>query len=166
MEIQEEGKNYLAAGLSNEKVNIYNKENHLCQEITPKGKNNILKNEDQYSVISLSIDNNGEFLFIAYKNGVIIPVKLDLNNYNFKEENIKMFIDNKYEINTILFESKFFTVISIGDSKGFKIKSIKGKNTYFEDNSDACYSICFDVNKNYLFAEFEDGIIRVYQFKL
>ena len=68
MEIQEEGKNYLAAGLSNEKVNIYNKENHLCQETTPKGKNNILKNEAQYSVISLSTDDNGEFLFIVYKN--------------------------------------------------------------------------------------------------
>ena len=166
MEIQEEGKNYLAAGLSNEKVNIYNKENHLCQETTPKGKNNILKNEAQYSVISLSIDNNGEFLFIAYKNGVIIPVKLDLNNYNFKEENIKMIIDNKYEINTILFESKFFTVILIGDSKGFRIKSIKGNNIYFEDNSASCYSMCFDAYKNYLFTGFGDGIIRVYQFNL
>ena len=82
-----------------------------------------------------------------------------------KKKIIKTLKKNKYEINKILFDSKFFPIFFIGDNKGLKIKSVKGNFKYFEDNTAACYSMCFDRRKNFLFAGFGDGIIRVYHLK-
>ena len=119
-------KKFLAVGLSNGKVNIYDQKINLCQEIPPNvkidEKKNILNNEEQNCVASLSIDEAGEYLFIAYKNGVTMAIYLDFNDVYFKEENVGVFKKNKYEINKILFESNFFTIFFIGDNKGLKIK--------------------------------------------
>ena len=100
-------------------------------------------------------------MFIGYRNGIIIVFYLWENDSDNKEENIKEVIKNDNEINNIFFETKFFRVLFIGANKGFNLKQIKGKKI-FEDNSTACLSFCFDNNKNYLFAGFADGIIRVY----
>ena len=86
---------------------------------------------------------------------------IDDYNYEYKEEDIKYIIRNPYEINNILYESKFFEFVFIGDNKGFKLRKIKGDIIY-EDNSAACLSLCIDNNRNYLFAGFADGNIRVY----
>ena len=169
LNIERGKKKFLAVGLSNGKVNIYDQKINLCQEIPPNGKidekENILKNDEQNGVASLSIDDGEEYLFIGYKNGVTMVIYLDFNDVNFKEENIKEIKKNKYEINKILFDSKFFTIFFIGDNKGLKVKSVRGNFKYFEDNTVACYSICFDRRKNFLFAGFGDGNIRVYHLK-
>ena len=78
-----------------------------------------------------------EFLFIGYKNGIIEIVRTQDNE-------IKNIIKNKYEINKILFEDKYFAIIFIGDNKGLRIKQVKQKEKYFEDNYAACPSLCFD----------------------
>ena len=169
LNIERGKKKFLAVGLSNGKVNIYDQKINLCQEIPPNGKidekENISKNDEQDGVASLSIEDCGEYLFIGYKNGVTMIIYLDFDDVNFREENIKQIQKNKYEINKILFDSKFFTIFFIGDNKGLKVKSVRGNFKYFEDNTVACYSICFDRRKNFLFAGFGDGNIRVYHLK-
>ena len=168
-------KEYFAVGLFDGTVLIFNNEYNphkkipLYDEIKNKDKTET-KDEEQYSVVSLTIDKNGEFLFIGYRNGIIMTFYLtekilcDWKKFvcdNEEQNNIKSIFQNDHQINNILYEDKFFEYIFIGDNKGFRIKKIKG-SIIFQDNSDACFSLCFDKNKNYLFACFGDGIIRVY----
>ena len=81
-----------------------------------------------------------------------------------EEDNIKQKIETGVDINTILFETKFFEIFAIGTSKGLQIRKVKGeKKPVFEDKSGACLSLCYDKSKSYLFAGFADGNIRVYK---
>ena len=163
---------YIAAGLSDGKVLIFNDECKIYKEIPlyDKVKNNKdkleLKDEERYSVASLTVDRDGYFLFIGYRNGIIMVFKLfNLNEYvsDDEEENIAIIIPNGYKINNILYEDEFFQYIFIGDNKGFKINGVKGKNFFEDNNSGTCLSLCFDNHKKYLFAGFGNGIIKVYQ---
>ena len=99
-EYRKRKKKFLAVGLANGKVNIYDQKINLCQEITPNGKidekENISKNDEQDGVASLSIEDCGEYLFIGYKNGVTMIIYLDFDDVNFREENIKQIQKNKY----------------------------------------------------------------------
>ena len=109
----------------------------------------------------MTIDDEGEYLFIGYRNGIIRVNQLTENIPNDEEENCKEIMKIGVTINNILFENKYFMVLFIGTNKGLKIKKIKGEIIY-EDNSSPCLSLCFDKNKNYLFAGYKNGIIRVY----
>ena len=155
--------NYLAIGLSNGKVRIYDQELNLYKEIKKHGNDNE-KNEiefkvkKQYIVTSLTTDEYGEYLFIGFKNGTIEIVAVNDNE-------IKKIIQNEYEINSILFEDKYFCIIFIGDNKGLRIRDNARNIKYFDDNYAPCTSFCFNSNKEYLFAGFGDGIIRVYHFE-
>lgn len=83
--------------------------------------------------------------------------------YFIEEIQNKGFIQNENEIKKILFEDKFFTIIFIGDNKGFQIRPNKGNGSLILNDISPCLSLCFDNNKNYLFAGFGDGIIRIYK---
>ena len=161
-------KNYIAVGFSDGKVNIYNSEYYLYKKIPLYSKIKYNKDKleskewEQYSVVSLIVDDDGDYLFICYRNGIIIIIDLNCDSDN-EEEYIKYIIENDDEINSILFDSKFFLNIFIADNKGFKIRNIKPNKIIFKDNSATCLSLCFDKNKNYLFAGFGDGIIKVYE---
>ena len=156
-----------AFGLSNGKVVLYNEELNKIKEILyPKieGKEILKQNDEEYkSVASLSTDKNGEYLFIGYKNGIIMIY--DIYEIQGKDFHIK--IKNGNEIKKILFEDKYFQFIFIGDNEGFKIRYVnennkKNKSLIFIDFT-PCLSLCFSNNKNYLFAGFGDGIIRIYR---
>ena len=168
LKILKENINYIAVGFSDGKVNIYNSEYDLYKKIPLYSKIKCnkdkleSKDEEKYSVASLCVDKEGEYLFIGYRNGMIIVINLNCDSFN-EEEYITYIMKNDDEINSILFEDKFFTYIFIADNKGFKIRRIKPNKIIFKDNSAACLSLCFDKNKNYIFAGFEDGIIKVFQ---
>ena len=146
--------NYIAVGCWDGTVKILNSEYNVDKEI-PGG---------EYAVTSLSTDDDGDFLFIAYKNGTVKVWNIVENSTGHEEENIKQVIETGVDINTILFESKFFEIFAIGTSKGLQIRKVKGeKKPVFEDKSGACLSLTYDKSKNYLFAGFADGTIKVYK---
>ena len=78
------------------------------------------------------------------------------------EENVTKIIENEGELNDVLFESKFFSVVFIGTNKGLIVRSLKPDKIVYKDKAGPCLSLCFDKNKNYLFAGYEEGIIKIY----
>ena len=159
-------KNYIAVGYSDGIVSIYDNNYDLIKEIPiyDSIKNNDKlesKDKEQYSVVSLSTDDDGDFLFIGYRNGIIIILYLNDIEYD-DEKNIKMIIKNEVEINNILYESKFYAIVFIGTNKGLIVRTLKPNKIVYKDNTGACLSFCFDKNKNYLFAGYEEGIIKIY----
>ena len=145
--------NYIAVGCWDGTVKILNSEYNLDKEI-PGG---------EYAVTSLSTDDDGDFLFIAYKNGTVKVWNIDEASGK-EEDNVKQSIETGVDINAILFESKYFEYFAIGTSKGLQIRKVKGeKKPVFQDNNGACLSLCYDKSKDYLFAGYADGTIRVYK---
>ena len=162
-------KNYTAVGFSDGIVGIYDNDNCLIKEIPIYDRNKSndkfeLKEKEQYSVVSLSCDEDGEFLFIGYRNGTIIIFHFkEYDDDDDVEENITKIIKNEDELNNILYESKFFSVVFIGTNKGLIVRRLKSDKIVYKDKAGACLSLCFDKNKNYLFAGYEEGIIKIYQ---
>ena len=144
--------NYIAVGSWDGSVKILNSEYNIQREI-PGG---------EYAVTSLSADDQGEYLFIAYKNGTVKVMNIE---EQASENEVKQTIETGIDINAILFESKFFQIYALGTSKGLQIRRIKGsKKPDFEDNENgACLSLAYDKSKEYLFAGFADGTIKVYK---
>jgi guanine nucleotide-binding protein subunit beta-2-like 1 protein len=147
----EKGKNhYIAVGCWDGSVKLLNNEYNIDREIPG----------EEYAVTSLSTDEEGDFLFVAYKNGTVKVLNIQEN----AENEVKQTIEAGVDINAILFETKFFEIFAIGTSKGLQIRKVKGeKKPVFEDKSGACLSLCYDKSKSYLFAGFADGNIRVYK---
>ena len=154
LNIQKGKNNYIAVGCWDGTVKILNSEYNLDREI-PGG---------EYAVTSLSTDDDGEFLFIGYKDGTVVVWNMQDEKSENEEDNIKQKIETGVDINSILFETKFFEIFAIGTSKGLQIRKVKGeKKPVFEDKSGACLSLCYDNTKSHLFAGFADGNIRVYK---
>ena len=146
--------NYIAVGCWDGSVKLLNSEYNLDREL-PGG---------EYAVTSLSTDVDGDFLFIAYKNGTIKVWSIQDEASENEEQNVKQTIETGIDINAILFDSKFFEIYAIGTSKGLQIRKIKGGNKpVFEDKFGACLSLVYDSTKSYLFAGFADGTIKVYK---
>ena len=152
LNIQKGKSNYIAVGSWDGSVKILNSEYNIQREI-PGG---------DYAVTSLSADDQGEYLFIAYKNGTVKVMNIE---EEASENEVKQTIETGIDINAILFESKFFQIYALGTSKGLQIRRIKGsKKPDFEDNENgACLSLAYDKSKEYLFAGFADGTIKVYK---
>ena len=142
----------MAVGSWDGSVKIFNKDYQLQREIQG----------GEYAVTSLSTDDKGEYLFVAYKNGTIKVINIDEEG---SENESKSTIETGIDINAILFESKFFQIYALGTSKGLQIRRIRGKKKpEFEDNANgACLSLAYDKSKDYLFAGFADGTIKVYK---
>ena len=152
LNIQKGKSNYIAVGSWDGSVKILNSEYNIQREI-PGG---------DYAVTSLSADDQGEYLFIAYKNGTVKVMNIE---EQASENEVKQTIETGIDVNAILFESKFFQIYALGTSKGLQIRRIKGsKKPDFEDNENgACLSLTYDKSKEYLFAGFADGTIKVYK---
>ena len=146
--------NYIAVGSWDGSVKILNSEYSIEREIQG----------GEYAVTSLSTDDDGDYLFIAYKNGTVKVMNIEEKGSE-KESEVKQTIETGIDINAILFESKFFQIYALGTSKGLQIRKIKGaKKPEFEDNENgACLSLTYDKSKEYLFAGFADGTIKVYK---
>ena len=152
LNIQKGKSNYIAVGSWDGSVKILNSEYNIQREI-PGG---------DYAVTSLSADDQGEYLFIAYKNGTVKVMNIE---EQASENEVKQTIETGIDINAILFESKFFQIYALGTSKGLELRRIKGsKKPDFEDNENgACLSLAYNKSKEYLFAGFADGTIKVYK---
>jgi len=154
LNIQKGKTNYIAVGCWDGSVKILNSEYNLDREIPG----------NEYAVTSLSTDEEGDFLFIAYKNGTVKVWNITEEPSNNEEENLKQTIETGVDINSILFETKFFEIFAIGTSKGLQIRKIKGGTKVFEEKvKSPCLSLAYDSTKNYLFAGCMDGTIRVYK---
>jgi guanine nucleotide-binding protein subunit beta-2-like 1 protein len=115
-----------------------------------------------YGVVSMNSDDEGDYLFVGQKNG---SVKIwSMANESNESDTLKQTIDINADLNALSFESKYFQIISLATSKGLSIREIKGNNEIknYAPNT-ACISLAWDNDKNYLFAGFADGIIRVFK---
>ena len=152
--LKKDKQSYIAVGSWDGSVRILGSDYNLVTEVPGS----------EYAVTSLSADEAGEFLFIAYKNGTIKVWNIPENETEKTEDNIKQVIETNVDINAIVFESKFFEIYAIGTSKGLQIRKIKGeKRPVFEDKHGPCLSLTYDQSKSYLFAGYLDGTIKVYK---
>lgn len=152
LNIKKGKKNFIAVGCWDGTVKILNSDYNLDREI-PGG---------EYAVTSMSTDDDGDFLFIAYKNGAIKV--WNIQDEDTQADNVKQEIETHVDIHSIGFESKYFEIYAIGTSKGLQIRKIKGdKKPFFKDEYGPCYSLVYDPSKSYLFAGYHDGTIKVYK---
>ena len=152
LNMQKGKQDYIAIGSWDGSVKILNSEYNAFKDIPG----------EEYAVTSLSCDEDGDFLFVAYKNGTIKVV--NIGEEGKPDYEVKQTIETGIDINSILFESKFFQIYALGTSKGLQIRRIKGKKPEFEDSENgACLSLAYDKSKEYLFAGFADGTIGVYK---
>ena len=154
LNIQKGKQNFIAVGSWDGSVKILGSEYNVVSEVP----------ENEYAVTSISTDDDGDFLFIAYKNGTIKVWNIPEEGAESSEENVKQVIETGVDINAIDFETKFFEIYAIGTSKGLQIRKIKGeKKPVFEDKYGPCLALTYDPSKSYLFAGFLDGTIKVYK---
>ena len=154
LNIQKGKQNFIAVGSWDGSVKILGSEYNVVSEVP----------ENEYAVTSISTDDDGDFLFIAYKNGTIKVWNIPEEGVESNEDNVKQVIETGVDINAIDFETKFFEIYAIGTNKGLQIRKIKGeKKPVFEDKYGACLSLTYDKSKSYLFAGFQDGTIKVYK---
>lgn len=117
----------------------------------------------EYGVTALSVSLEGDFLFVAYKNGTVKLFSLATAGEEKDQE--KQLIETNVDINAIAFESKQFAIVALGTSAGLQILQVKSKKVVYENEfiKSPCISLCYDKTKEYLFAGHADGKIRVYK---
>jgi len=145
----------IAVGSWDSKIRIFDKDFKLI-----KGIGSI-----DTPVVSMSTDDEGEFLFIGEKNG---SVKIwGLSGGEHQADEMKQQYDIGTDLHAINYEHNYFGVFSIGSANGLTIKDITEGKDVFSFNygkNVACHALAFDPSKKYLFAGFSDGVIRVYRF--
>lgn len=148
-----EKQNLIALGSWDQSVKLYD-----AKELTLV---NTVEGFD-YGVISTCSDEDGEYIFSAEKNGKIRAHKLNGDN----TVEMKSTIDVNADLNAISFESKYYMTISCATSKGLYINEVNKLNhSFYKKEDSACHSLAWDETKEYLFAGFADGVIRVFKFK-
>jgi len=118
-----------------------------------------------YAVVSMNSDEDGEYLFVGQKNG---SIKIwNMAGESNDSDTLKQTLDINADLNALSFENKYFTVLSLATSKGLSIREIKGNTELFSKNYGSnvqCLSLAWDQTKTYLFAGFSDGVVRVFKF--
>jgi len=118
-----------------------------------------------YAVVSMNSDEDGEYLFVGQKNG---SIKIwNMAGEHNDSDTLKQTLDINADLNALSFENKYFTVLSLATSKGLSIREIKGNTELFSKaygSNVQCLSLAWDQTKTYLFAGFSDGVIRVFKF--
>lgn len=162
-----QGKNSLmAVGSWDNRVRLFDSE-----FVYKRGIDNL-----DYAVVSMDTDEEGDYLFVGQKNG---QVKIwNLCSEEGDEDQLKQTLDINANLNALSFEGKFFQIISLATSEGLSIREIKTNNQIFPPKKPsneqlpkswgtdvACQSLCWDESKTYLFAGYNDGVIRVFKFK-
>jgi guanine nucleotide-binding protein subunit beta-2-like 1 protein len=155
----------LAVGSWDSKVRIFDSELTFNRGIDAQ----------DYAVVSMNSDDEGEYLFVGQKNG---SVKIwNMANDQTESDTLKQTFDVNADLNALSYESKYFTVITLATSKGISVRDIKGQTELYsrsygnkgkegkdDDVVAGCLSLAWDATKTYLFAGFTDGVIRVYKF--
>lgn len=140
-------------GSWDKKVRIFDQKEYKCE----KTYNNI-----DYAVVSISADDDGDFLFVGEKNGSVKIWGKDEKG----EDKIKQKIEVGTGLNAISFQSKWYAVITLATQKGLVIKNIKGSADIYKCQPEpfvSCTSLAWDESRTLLFAGFSDGVIRVFQ---
>ena len=117
-----------------------------------------------YGVTSISPSDEGDFIFVSYKNGVVklFSVATGPDQTDVEKQKFEINVD----VNAVNFQSCYFGIIALGTSTGIQFRSVKTKELLYSNEnipSSACLSICYDSSKKYVFAGHADGTIRVYQ---
>jgi WD40 repeat protein len=144
--------NFMAVGSWDSKVRIFNNQYAIDRTIEGNG----------YAVTSMSTDDEGDYLFVAYKDGTVKVWNLKGNKNT--EDICRRTIETNVNVNTINFQSKYFQVFAIGTNKGLQLRQIKTNKIYDTKIYIPCNSIAYDSTKTYLFAGYSDGVIRVFKF--
>jgi guanine nucleotide-binding protein subunit beta-2-like 1 protein len=154
----------LAVGSWDSKVRIFDSELAFNRGI----------DANDYAVVSMNSDDQGEYLFVGQKNG---SVKVwNMANETNESDTLKQTFDVNADLNALSYESTYFTVITLATSKGLSVRDIKGQKELYsqsyhnkaskedKDVVAGCLSLAWDSTKTYLFAGFTDGVVRVYKF--
>lgn len=113
----------------------------------------------EYPVVSVGTDEEGNYIFAGEKNGIIKVFK-----YENKTLTKKSSLDVNADINAISFESKHYLSIFSATSKGLLVNDVSKVNkVLYQKDTCGCHSLAWDEKKNYLFAGFADGVIRVFK---
>jgi len=146
---------FLAAGSWDCKVRLYNDEYEMVR-IFPL----------DYAVSSLSVANDGDFIFIGEKNGTIKVFKL--GQKESKEESVSKSLNLLSELHDVAYDSKYFSVIAAATNRGLVIRDIESNKDVYDSKdvakNQSCYCLAWDPSNTYLFAGFNDGAIRVFKF--
>lgn len=144
---------FMAVGSWDSDVRIFNKEYSNFR---------LIKGND-YAITSMSASEEGDYLFVAHKNGTIKVYALASDDNS--EDVCKQSIETNVDVNSILFESAYFNIYVIGTAQGLQIRGVKGGILYEHKlpTTSACNCLCYDPSKKYLFAGFADGSIRVFE---
>ena len=100
----------------------------------------------------MASDEEGEFLFVGEKNG---NVKIWNMGQGSEPDSLKQKLDIGTGLNTLSFETKFFSVISLGTEKGLNVRDIKGNYDIFKFPTDqktttnSCLSLAWDQSSIY-----------------
>ena len=156
LNIKKGKEHYMAVGSWDSSVTIFGSEYNSLRKIEG----------NDYAVTSISCDDEGEFLFIAYKDGTVKVWSFAGEDNN---DICKQTFETNTDINVVNFQSEYFQVYAIGTSRGIQVRKIKredkGKEVIYEKdfNGSPCLSIAYDKTKKYMFAGFGDGTIRVFE---
>jgi guanine nucleotide-binding protein subunit beta-2-like 1 protein len=146
--------NLLAVGAWDSKVRIFD---------TDLTYNRAIDGLD-YGVVSINSDDEGEFMFVGQKNGV---VKIwSLANDTNEVDTLKQTMDVNADLNAFNFDSTYFQIITLATAKGIQFREIKGNSLFFQESygkNVGCLSLAYDPSKKYMFAGFTDGKIRVFK---
>ncbi len=161
---KEKDSSLLAVGSWDSKVRIFDSEMSCNRGIEAL----------DYAVVSMASDDDGDFLFVGQKNG---SIKIwNMANDQTESDTLKQHFDINVDLNALLYDSKYLTVITLATSQGISVRDIKdlsviysrsyatkgskeGRETYH-----SCLSLAWDATRTYLFAGFSDGVIRVFKF--
>jgi guanine nucleotide-binding protein subunit beta-2-like 1 protein len=156
-----QGKNsLLAVGSWDSKVRIFDSQNF--------GFVRGLVSPTESAIVSMATDEDGDYLFVGQKNGSVNI--WSLASESNETDKIKQKFDINADLNTLCYDSKYFAVLTLGTSKGISVREIKGNTELWSRGEKeygknvGCLALAFDESKNYLFAGFTDGMIRVYKF--
>jgi guanine nucleotide-binding protein subunit beta-2-like 1 protein len=147
--------NFVAVGSWDNKVRVFDQKEYSLQKK--------LGGSD-YAVVSIDTDDDGDFLFVGEKNGNVKVWEIGKNEGDI----LKTTMELGTQLNAVSFSPKYFSVISLATGKGLVIRDIARETDIFEFQPKkhvSCCSLAWDLKREYLFAGFTDGIIRVFKFK-
>jgi guanine nucleotide-binding protein subunit beta-2-like 1 protein len=152
-----QGKNsLLAVGSWDNKVRIFDGDYKTVRAIS----------ELDYGVVAMDSDPEGEFLFVAQKDG---QVKIwGLSKLDNEPDTLKQTSEVNADIYDISYEDKFFNCVTLATSKGLSIRTVKeNREIYgakdYKKEWGLCLSLTWDEKREHLFAGFSDGYIRVFK---
>lgn len=150
--IRQDKDSLLAVGSWDSKVRFFDSELKLTKSIEAL----------DYGVVKVDSDDEGEFLFVGQKNGTVKIWNLGVEGQG---DTLKQSFDVNADINDLVYEPKFFQVITLATSKGLVIREIKKNNEVVKSfGKNACTALAWDATRTYLFAGFTDGVIRVFKY--